>query len=106
MKVVRLSSFDRSARKAGVTEGLVADLARRLVEDPTVGDVIKGTGGVRKVRFALPGRGRSGGGRAIYLALVVEETIFLILAYKKASQEDLTAEQKKRIRALVEELKR
>ena len=66
MKVVRLSSFDRSARKAGVTEGLVADLARRLVE----------------------------------------ETIFLILAYKKASQEDLTAEQKKRIRALVEELKR
>jgi len=76
-----------------------------LIDDPEAGAIIQGTGGARKVRIPLEGRGKSGGGRVIYVDVIVRERIYLLLAYPKNVQTDLTPEQKKMVRKLVETIK-
>ena len=61
---------------------------------PTAGAVIRGGGGIRKIRFAAKGKGKSGGVRVIYYILK-EDRVFLLLAYPKNEQENLTAAQLK-----------
>ena len=73
--------------------------------NPDAGDTIVGTGGARKVRIPLTGRGKSGGGRVIYVDIVMKETIFLITAYAKNVQTDLNPEQKKAVQRLVKVIK-
>jgi hypothetical protein len=63
-------------------------------------------GGVRKVRMRLPGRGKSGGARVIYLYLENHAVIYLLTLYTKKEQTDLSPEQKKAISSVVEEIKR
>lgn len=67
---------------------------------PDSGDLIKGTGGLRKIRWARPGTGKSGGIRVIYY-LVHNEEIFLLCAYPKSKQETLTPAQAETLARLV-----
>ncbi|HEU4562286.1 MAG TPA: type II toxin-antitoxin system RelE/ParE family toxin [Longimicrobium sp.] len=69
---------------------------------PEAGAEIKGTGGLRKLRWAVEGHGKRGGVRVIYIPLRVRAVILLLFVYQKNEQEDLTAEQKKVLRVLVE----
>ncbi len=75
-----------------------ARLQRYLVENPDAGAVIEGGGGIRKIRFALPGRGKSGGIRVIYYWSVRRELILLLDIYAKNEQADLTDDQTNRLR--------
>ena len=59
------------------------------------GDVIPGLQGIRKIRFAFGGRGKRGGGRAIYFLRVSEELVIMLNAYAKNEKSDLTNDQKK-----------
>lgn len=104
MEIVRTSAFEKTAKKLGATPVELAVLETLLARNPDAGDVIKGLGGVRKVRFAMKGRGKSGGGRAVYLVLRSEEAVYLLLAYDKTVQADLSQAQRKAVLALVEEL--
>ena len=61
-----------------------------MLQNPQIGDVIEGTGGARKMRITLEGRGKRGGGRVIYLDVFEKESLFLLFAYPKNVQEDLT----------------
>jgi hypothetical protein len=70
----------------------------RTTAAPDKGDVIPQSGGLRKVRMRLPGRGKSGGARVIYLHLPKYQTIVLFYLYTKAQRENLSAEQLKRLR--------
>jgi hypothetical protein len=72
-----------------------------LLRSPDKGDVIQQSGGLRKVRLRLPGRGKSGGARVIYLHLPRHETIVFFYVYTKAQREDLSADQLKRLRQAV-----
>ncbi|HET8623395.1 MAG TPA: type II toxin-antitoxin system RelE/ParE family toxin [Gemmatimonadales bacterium] len=83
----------------------IRELEITLATNPTVGDVIRGTGGVRKVRVALSGRGKRGGVRVIYFAHQVRERVYLFFLYAKNDQSDLTADQKKAVRRAVETIK-
>lgn len=76
-------------------------LQMALILDPYAGRVIQGSGGLRKIRWALPGHGKSGGVRVIYY-LVTQDTILMVYIYPKGKQDDLTAEQLKRLRRLIE----
>ena len=67
-------------------------LQHRLMQNPTAGDLIKGGGGLRKIRCAAKGRGKNGGIRVIYY-LANETFIYLVTAYAKNKQETLTAKQ-------------
>lgn len=77
-----------------------------LLENPRLGDIIQGAGGARKVRIKLDGRGKSGGGRIIYLDVFEKEKLYLLYAYPKNVQDDLTAEQKRLIKMIIEAIKK
>ena len=83
-----------------------AKLQMALVLRPELGDVIPGTGGLRKVRWgeSSRGRGKRGGIRVIYYWYRSEALIYLLLAYSKTERDDLTTEQKRILRTLVAEL--
>ena len=68
---------------------------------PTRGDVIKGSGGLRKLRWAASGRGKSGGARVIYY-LWHEDTVFMLMAYPKSKQVDLKPVQLRTLKKLIE----
>lgn len=81
------------------------DFQNELAEDPEKGNVIPGLGGLRKVRVQLAGRGKRGGARVIYLLIPRPEVVILFYAYSKGDIEDLSADQKRRMRQAVLEIK-
>ncbi len=78
-------------------------LQLRLVEDPEAGSLIQGTGGLRKIRWQGSGRGKRGGVRVVYYWATQEEVVLLLLVYAKNEASDLTKDQRKMLKALVEE---
>ncbi len=66
--------------------------------------MIPGLNGLRKLRFGFGGRGRRGGGRAVYFLLLADEVAVMVFAYGKSGQEDLTEEQKAAALALIQEM--
>lgn len=75
-----------------------------LVETPDRGDIIKGGGGIRKLRYALPGRGKSGGVRIIYYWIRDDQQIYMLLIYPKSKKDNLTDKETAILRDLVKEL--
>ncbi|RWX75891.1 hypothetical protein EPK99_19630 [Neorhizobium lilium] len=75
-----------------------------VASDPTAGDVIKGLGGIRKIRFGIGNRGKRGGGRAIYFLMLSDETAIMLLAYAKNEQDDLSPLQRKEMLRLLKDL--
>jgi hypothetical protein len=77
-------------------------LQLELAVDPSRGVLIPGTGGVRKLRWAASGRGKSGGARVIYYWAKSREIVLMLAAYSKNDQVNLTPTQSKALRNLVE----
>jgi hypothetical protein len=71
-------------------------------DDPKAGAVIQQTGGLRKVRWAVQGKGKSGGVREIYFYVTAAAQIRLIAIYKKGIKDDLSAAEKKILKKLNE----
>jgi mRNA-degrading endonuclease RelE of RelBE toxin-antitoxin system len=74
-----------------------------LVEHPDAGTTIVGSGGLRKLRWSAEGRGKRGGVRVIYYWFTARDTILLLFVYPKNVQDDLTPEQLRQLRTIVEE---
>src|ERR1700679_1609609 len=85
-----------------VDDEIYADLQTELMKDPTKGKVIQGTGGLRKIRMAARGKGKRGGARVIYYFVVIDETIYMIFVYDKGEADDLSADQKKTLKAMAQ----
>jgi len=103
LEFVFLPSFERTAHGVLSPED-VRELELTLLQDPRAGAVLRDTGGVRKVRAAIEGRGKSGSARVVYLYVEVRQKIYLLLCFPKNQQENLTPEQRRRIRQLVAQL--
>jgi hypothetical protein len=73
-----------------------------LVLRPTAGSIIPGTGGLRKLRWALAGRGKRGGARVIYFWHPESARILMLFAYAKNERDDLTPAQRQALRRIVE----
>jgi mRNA-degrading endonuclease RelE of RelBE toxin-antitoxin system len=73
-----------------------------LIENPGAGDVIPGSGGIRKLRWGIEGRGKRGGVRIIYYWFINKELIYLMYIYPKNVQDDLTVDQMKQLKRLVD----
>ena len=99
--------FRRCWKAMGLNDDQLKKLEELLLEDPRRGDVIEGTGGARKLRIQLDdNRGKSGGGRVIYVDIFEKEKIYLLFAYPKNVQENLTPEQTRAIRRVIEEIQK
>ncbi len=79
-----------------------AAFQRLLADRPEMGDIIEGTGGIRKVRVASSGRGKRGGSRVIYYHFTAAAQIALLMIYPKNEKDDLTDDERKALRLIVE----
>lgn len=91
-----------------VAAGLFDDEALRriqeiLLADPEAGYLIPAGGGLRKLRAALPGRGKRGGARVIYYWWPRQQRCYLVYAYAKNEKSDLTREQLKQLARIMKE---
>lgn len=103
---VELPLFRTRWKNLGLTDADLIRLQTELLADPKVGDVMRGTGGVRKMRFAFEHKGKSGGVRVIYIDFEVYEKIYLLTAYIKNEKENLTTEEQNEIRKLIDVLQK
>ena len=78
-------------------------LQTALINRPTAGTLIQGSGGLRKVRWALPGRGKRGGARVIYYWAVEQEQLLMLFMFAKNERDDLSLAQRKMLRQIVED---
>ena len=104
LTVVETSFFARRAEKLLSVEER-EELVFYLALHPELGDEIPGTGGVRKVRFAAKGKGKSGGVRVIYYFFDEENPLYAIFLYGKNEQANLTPEQKREVAAFAAVIK-
>jgi hypothetical protein len=74
-----------------------------LIQHPDAGDTIRASGGLRKIRWRLPGRGKRGGARIIYYWKKAADRLFLLFLYPKNVRTDLTPAQLRTLRELIAE---
>lgn len=102
MEFIETFAFERAARGL-INDDELLDLQSAPMLRPEAGALIVGSGGMRKMRWGIKGRGKRGGARVIYYWAKSESTIYLVFAYAKNKQEDLTRDQLRVLRQLVEE---
>jgi hypothetical protein len=103
MLVFATRGYERAAARLLTPEARAAAEAGIAVR-PDAWPVIPGTGGARKARIALPGRGKRGGARVIYFVLTARGALYLLDIYAKNAKEDLTSADKQEIRRRIEAL--
>jgi len=104
MRFIETSLFTKRLVRI-VDDDTYRKLQLELAVNPEKGRLIQGTGGLRKVRMAARGKGKSGGARVIYLHLEQWHIVYLVYVYDKGEADDLTATQKRELRAIAEAIK-
>ena len=89
----------------GFGESGMAKIEAEIVANPNH-PVIKELRGMRKARISRPGMGKRGGGRVIYYVAIGTDSFYMMAAYPKNEQDDLSNEQRKRILAALETIKK
>ena len=101
MVIIETSVFAKQVQKL-LSDEEYRQLQTELVKRPEVGAVIPGSGGLRKARWSVEGRGKRIGARLIYYWAVVQDQLLMLLIYPKNVQDDLTPAQVKILRRIVE----
>ena len=76
-------------------------LNKLILSNPDGGDIIQGSGGARKIRFQIPGKGKRGGARVIYVDFIQIEKVYLIAAYPKSEKSNLSPKEINTIKEIV-----
>ncbi len=103
MLVVPTSNYERRIKRLLSADQRVA-MEMELVARWDGWPVIPGTGGARKARFAMGGKGKSGGGRVVYFVPTSRGALYLLDIYAKKAKEDLTDAEKRQLRGILEAL--
>lgn len=101
LTIVELPEYRKQAERI-FSEEERADLLAHLAEHPKAGDLILGTGGIRKLRWARSGMGKSGGGRAIYYYHSDTIPLFMLSAYGKNERANLSKAERNELAKLVD----
>lgn len=104
MQIVRTKRYLKDMRRLGVSAADMLKLETAIATNPRAGDVIPELMGLRKLRFGYAGRGKRGGGRAIYFLMMADDTAVMVFAYGKSDQEDLTPDQRRAALDLIKEM--
>ena len=99
--MIETPAFLSSARDEGIDEEERSRIVSYLAMNPAAGDLIQGTGGARKARFAPAGKGKSGGYRVITFCAAEDMPVFLLDVYRKGARSDLTQSEKNELRKVL-----
>ena len=102
---IEVPLFTKRWKEIGLNDDDLLVLQIMLLKDPASGPVMEGTGGIRKVRFPIENRGKSSSGRVCYTDFEEYEVTYLITAFTKNEQENLSASEKAVLKKLVKALK-
>ena len=103
-KFIFWTFFDSVCKSIGIGDSSIQEVENTLLLNPNIGDMVEGTGGARKMRIRLNGRGKSGGGRIIYYD--TGTAIHFLMIYTKIMQADLTPSQKKVLHEITREIRK
>ena len=98
---VELPGFRSDWKELGMTDADLKRLQHELLMNPEVGAIMQETGGVRKMRFSYEHRGRSGSIRVVYIDFELRERIYLLAAFAKNVQTNLTKAERNNLKKLV-----
>jgi hypothetical protein len=98
---IMMPEFDHRWHKLGLGDHELRQLQEALLQNPKAGSVIQGTKGLRKIRIAFEGQGKSGGGRVVYVDFTVYETIYFITAYSKNEKDNLSKAERNAIAGMI-----
>ncbi|VAW88968.1 RelE-like translational repressor toxin [hydrothermal vent metagenome] len=101
MVIIESSIFTKLIKEL-MSDDEYKDFQEVLVNRPDTGDLIQGSGGLRKIRWKLERRGKSGGVRIIYYWVTADDQIRMLYAYPKGKQENLTKEQLAVLKKMIE----
>ena len=104
--VAETAAFQAPAAKAGMTEAEIEAAVLQIAADPEAGDLIVGSGGVRKVRAARQGGGKSGGYRIAAAFLNDRKPVYLLWVLSKGEAANFTAEQIAAMKTMMDRLKK
>ena len=93
--VVELPEFIKCANNLGLSDDKRKDIVDEIADNPDAGNEISGTGGMRKIRIAGQGKGKSGGYRIITFFSGVDIPVFLVTIYAKGTKDNITNAEKK-----------
>jgi len=102
---INAAIFDKRWEELGLSDDDLRDLQNILLVNPKAGKIIEGTGGAAKIRYAILGKGKSGGVRVIYADIESKGQLGLLICYSKSKQDNLTQEQKKQLKVLIRIMK-
>jgi hypothetical protein len=102
---IHTKTFDKLWKSLGCDDDDLLELQRTICENPQGHSVIRGTGGVRKIRVSLEGRGKSGGARILYIDFLARGVVGLLYVYPKSEKEDIDENERKILKSMVEQLK-
>jgi len=99
---IETTLFTKQWKDLGFDEEDLRLLQNQILENPKIGDVIPGTGRLRKMRFAFEKRGKSGSSRVCYVDFALYETVYLMTAYQKSDKENLTKKERNDIKKIID----
>ena len=102
---IQTTEFERNWKELGFTDDDLRRLELEILKNPKTGAVVQGTGGLRKMRFAFEGTGKSGSVRVCYVDFVIYETVYLVTVYPKNKKDNLSKAEKNEIKKLIEALR-
>ena len=98
---VELPGLRSDWKELGMTDADLKRLQHELLMNPEVGAIMQETGGVRKMRFSYEHRGKSGSIRVVYIDFELRERIYLLAAFAKNVQTNLTKAERNNLKKLV-----
>ena len=99
---IMTSEFDKQWKSMGLNDNDLRRLQHEILENPKIGEVMQGTGRLRKMRFAFEGRGKSGSARVTYVDFILYNTVYLIYTYPKNEKDNLTKEERNNIKKMID----
>lgn len=101
---ILLPSFDKKWQHLGLGNEELIQLENSLLQNPKIGAVMRGTCGIRKMRFAFEHKGKSGSMRIVYIDFELYEKIYLLDVFTKSEKDNLSSSERNILRGLVEDL--
>ena len=101
---IETNIFTKRWKELNLTDDDLKEPQKFLLENPNAGDVMQGTGGLTKLRWALPNTGKSGGARVLYVDFAHQEKIIFINCYGKDEKDNISDNEKAMYKSLIQDI--